>query len=204
MLLTGIGHPCYAAAMPIAAPGTLPRLPGAEEDAPGPWAGIAHATLPQAADILEQATGDALIEIRATCTPGAAGFVAVMASRDAFLRIRVSVRGDGGAHVEAVNIPRRLLGHEGRAYIRSSGSARLAPSDAIRIAEAVTGATADHARLTNPLSPGNAVLGYLVEGGTGRSHPFRIVIDAESGNVIANPVTLLDHRSPEQLVSRPR
>jgi uncharacterized membrane protein YkoI len=87
------------------------------------------------------------------------------------------------------------------AYMRSATKAKVPLGVAIRKAENREHATAVDAGIAKPLSGANAVLAYFVETLKGSTRK-ELAVDATTGNLIQNPDSLFEPRTPVELARR--
>jgi hypothetical protein len=167
-------------------------------------AAVTATMLPDAVDAIERATGGKVLEIRFEHRHGIIGWDAVVTKQDVISQVNIAAQ--PGARVVVIaeaNLPAWMATWRLRADRKSIFSPRVKVrlSDAIRKAEAIGGGPAIDAGLAKPLAADNDVLAYnielLVPGKT-----QRVVINAETGNVIENPDVLLDPWTPEKEFTR--
>lgn len=189
-----------------AAAGLLAAAPGTATHAQ-PTAGAAASmpidrqALPRAIRAAEAYGGGRVLEIRFRVRQGGvAGFDAVLAKGTEFSRLRVDLPSYAVAVIQETDIPAWMANWVLKADAASLAKAKLPLVDAVAKAEAVAGAPAGAAGVAKPLTGGNAVLAYNVAVLTG-GRPQRVVIDAVTGEQIADPDPLVEGWSPEQAMS---
>jgi uncharacterized membrane protein YkoI len=166
-----------------------------------PWASVTEASLAHAVAALEAATGGKVLEIRFRDNGAQGAFDAVIAKKDALVNMTIDVVSDAVTEIKVTELPQWMLDWKARAAARSAEKAKLPLPEAIAKAEAVAHGTAIAAGLAKPLTADNRVLAYNVEV-VGKGKPQRVVIDAVTGQVIADPDELLEGWTPEKLLPK--
>jgi hypothetical protein len=182
-LATGSGSPAYA--QPVAAAVN------------NPWKLVDKQTLPLAIAAAEAFSGGRVLEIRFGVHHGVPGFDAVVAKAGAFGHVRIDLPSNRATTIAETEIPSWMADWLLKADARSLAKAKLRLSDAVRVAEKMANAPAVDAGVAKPLTGDNAVLAYDVEVIRG-GRPQRVVIDAITGQKIADPQPLLQGWTPEQ------
>lgn len=183
-LVTGSGSPSYAQPVAGAAVGN-------------PWKMVDKQTLPLAIAAAEAFSGGRVLEIRFGVHHGVPGFDAVVAKAGAFGHVRIDLPANRATAIAETQIPAWMADWLLKADARSLAKAKLRLSDAVLVAEKMADAPAVDAGVAKPLTGGNAVLAYDVEAIRG-GRPERVVIDAITGQKIADPQPLLQGWTPEQ------
>jgi uncharacterized membrane protein YkoI len=192
----------FLAATALAQNAPLPPGSSADTNTAGtPWAGVTYTSLADAVRAVEQATGGKVLEVRFDEHSGHATFEAVVDRQNTLVDMRIDARTDEVTEINIKEIPQWMLDWKLRADMRSIEKAKVPLADAIRMAEQISGAPAIDAGLAKPLSADNAVLAYNIEV-VKNGKPDRVVIDAVTGQVIADPDELLDPWTPEKLVHK--
>jgi hypothetical protein len=172
----------------------IPRAYAATET--NPWAGATDRSLVDAIKAFEKFSGGKVLEIRFRNRHGTAGFDAVIAKGDVISNLSLDVGSDVVAVAE-IEVPQWMVDWKLRKYQESLAKAKIALTDAVLKAEQIDRGPAVDAGLAKHLTADNAVLAYnveLIKGGK----PDRVVTDAVTGQVIANPEPLLDAWTPEK------
>jgi len=186
-----------AAGLLAAIPATPARAQPPAPMADSPWQGVAKQALPVAIAAAEQFSGGRVLEIRFRVRQGAPGFDAVIAKADVFSHLRIELPSRRVTLIAETEVPAALASWVLTAGAKSLDKAQLQLADAVREAEEMTDAPAANAAVAKPLTASNDVLAYEVQViRDGRSE--RVVIDAMTGQKIANPASLLAGWSPEQ------
>lgn len=177
-----------------------PKNP-AESNAPGdPWANQTNTSLTDAIAAVEDAIGGKILEIRFLKGIGK-GYEAVVAKKHELINVRENPLTKHVTVITVEETPAWMLDWKLRADIRSIEKAKVPLAEAVKTAEAIAHAPAIDAGLAKPLTPDNAVLAYNIEVAK-NGKPERVVIDATTNSVIANPDGLLDPWTPEKLVEK--
>ena len=172
----------------------IPRAYAAAET--NPWAGVTDRSLVDAIQAFEKFSGGKVLEIRFRNRHGTAGFDAVIAKGDVISNLSLGVGSDVIAVAE-IEVPQWMVDWKLRKYQESIAKAKIPLTDAVLKAEQIDRGPAVDAGLAKPLTADNAVLAYnveLIKGGK----PDRVVIDAVTGQVIADPEPLLGAWTPEK------
>jgi len=163
-----------------------------------PVAQSANADLSQAIAAAQSATGGKVLDIRYHVDRKAGpGFDAVVANAQGFARVRVSLGTNAITPFPADQVPGNAAEWSLRADAESLTQARLSLADAVTEAEQTRDGRVIDARIARPLSGDNSVLAYdvvMIEGGR-HTH---VVIDAETGQKIADPQPLLQGWTPRE------
>ncbi len=139
-----------------------------------------------------------MLEIRFGYRSGVVGYDAVVAKNAVISHVHISAAPPHKVvAVAETDRPAWMVSWILKADMRSIQRAKLSLTDAVAKAEQITGAPAVDAALAKPLTADNAVLAFNVEV-IKNGKPQRIVIDAVTGDTIANPDPLLDTWSPEE------
>jgi hypothetical protein len=171
-----------------------------------PWASVDRTNLTDAIAAIEQASGGKVLEIRFNYRPGVVGYDAVVAKNAVISHVHIAAAPPHKVvAIAETDRPAWMVNWILKADMRSIQQAKLPLTDAVAKAEQIAGAPAVDAGLAKPLTGDNAVLAYNVEV-IKDGKPRRIVIDAMTGDSIANPDSLLDTWSPEEALyhSRPK
>jgi uncharacterized membrane protein YkoI len=175
-----------------------PQAPqAAPAAATNPWALVSATALGATVQAIEAATGGKVLEIRwGMAADGTLVWQAVVAKGDTISRMTIGA--DGRAMVVAeTDVPEWTAEWTLRADKTSIQRAKVPLADAVAMAARMTGGIPVDAGVAKPLTGTNAVLAYnievIVDG-----RPQRVVIDAVTGQKIADPQSLLDAWSPEE------
>jgi len=165
-----------------------------------PWKLVTKATLPHAIAAFEAFGGGRVLEARFGAHGDVPGFDAVVAKDGAFSHLRVDIPANVVAVIAEAEVPAWMASWVLKADAKSLEKAKLHLVEAVVKAEEIAGAPAVDAGIAAPLSGGNNVLAYnvaLIK----HNQPERVVIDAVTGQTIANPDTLLETWTPETALS---
>jgi uncharacterized membrane protein YkoI len=161
-----------------------------------PMGALAHA-----AATLEKATGGRILEIRLADAAGATAFEAAVVKDDGLLYMRVAAPSDEVTEIKVSDLPQWLLDYHLQAYARSVAEERVPLAEAVLKAEKRDLAPAIDAGVAKPLDGTNAVLAYFVDTLKG-SRRQGLVVDAKTGQFIADPEALYEPRKPVELARR--
>jgi uncharacterized membrane protein YkoI len=166
-----------------------------------PVAPTANADLPQAIAAAQAATGGKVLDIhyRVDAQTGP-GFDAVMANAAGFDRVRVALGSNEVTPLPADQVPANAAEWSLRADAASLSQTQLSLADAVTQAEQMRDGQVIDARIARPLSGGNSVLAYDVVMIQGGRHTH-VVIDADTGQKIADPQPLLQGWTPRQALN---
>jgi len=153
--------------------------------------------LSHALRVIEMSTGGHVLEIRLLHRKAPA-FEAVVAMGRDLVNVRVRALDDQVTRISVNETPRWMLDWRLRAEMRDVQHAKLSAADAIRRVEDSTQAPAIDAAIARPTTPTNRILAYDVEVLKG-GQPRRVAIDAQTGEIIADPSSLLGDWTPERL-----
>jgi hypothetical protein len=165
-----------------------------------PWAGQANTSLTDAIAVVEHATNGKILEIRFLHGPGK-GYEAVVAKKDAIINVRENPLTSDVTVIEAEAVPVWMADWKLRQDVKSIEKAKVPLADGVRTAENSARAPAIDAGIAKPLSADNAVLAYNVEVDK-NGKPVRVVVDATTGQIIADPEPLLVSWTPEELFEK--
>jgi hypothetical protein len=170
--------------------------------ASNPWAAVTAAMMPDAIRAIEQATAGRVLEIRFRMWRGAVGFIAVVGKPDDTIsHVSIAIPDLRVVVIAEADIPDWMAPWTVRADKKSIWKAKIPLADAVGRAEEMVGGVAVDADVAKPLTGDNAVLAYNVEI-VKDGRPQRIVIDAETGQTIADPEPLLEAWKPEDALMR--
>jgi hypothetical protein len=183
------------AAMPLG-PGRIASA--ASSQAQNPWANVTDTGLTDAIAAIEETTGGKVLEIRFHNDPVAVDYDAVVGKGPVISHVHIAAAPEHKVAVIAeTNVPVWMVNWVLRADMASIQKAKLSLTEAVRKAQQMTAAPAVDAGIAKPLTADNAVLAYNIEV-VKNGKPQRVVIDAQTGDRIANPDALLDTWSPEE------
>jgi hypothetical protein len=169
------------------------------------WGNPTDQSLTDAVSAIEKTTGGKILEIRFRPVSAATGnalpgFDAVVAKQGKIVDIRVDSPVRAVTELSADSIPEWMLSWPLRADQQSVSKESVPLADLIRRAENTGGGPAVYASLARPLSGSNSVLAFdIAVLRDGRLQ--RMVLDAQTGEVIADPNGLVSPWSPERLLS---
>jgi hypothetical protein len=144
----------------------------------------------------EQFSGGKVVEIRYRNRGGIPGFDAVAAKGGTFSHLRIDIPNNAVTAISQSEIPWRAT-WELKADARSLTKAKVSLAQAVTTAEKLSGSPAVDAGVAAPLQVGSDIKGYNVEVMQDGA-PQRVVIDASSGERIANPGPFLEPWDPEK------
>ncbi len=169
------------------------------------WGNPTDQSLTDAVSAIEKTTGGRILEIRfrPAHRAGSAlpGFDAVVAKPAGLIDIRVDSPVRAVTELSADSIPDWMLNWNLRADQKSVTKETVPLVELIKRAESTGGGPAVYASLAQPLSGDNAVLAFdiaVLRDGSLQ----RMVIDAQSGEVIADPNGLVSPWSPQKLLDQ--
>jgi uncharacterized membrane protein YkoI len=161
-----------------------------------PMGALAHA-----AATLEKATGGRILEVRLADAAGSPVFEAAVVKDDGLLYMRVASPSDEVTEIKVSDLPQWLLDYHLQGYTRSVAEERVPLAEAVLKAEKRDLAPAIDAGVAKPLGGANAVLAYFVDTLKG-SRRRGLVVDAKTGQFIADPEALYEPRKPVELARR--
>jgi uncharacterized membrane protein YkoI len=157
-------------------------------------------TLARAVQAVEQATGGRVLEVRLLHQNGP-GFQAVVIKNKQLTNVKVNSSNGNVTTIAATETPQWMLDWRLKSEAHEIGHAHVTPQQAVRSVEQAAGAPAIDVALARPLSGGNDVLAYNVEV-VKDGMPQRVAIDANTGQIIADPQTVLGPWTPERLAEQ--
>jgi uncharacterized membrane protein YkoI len=157
-------------------------------------------SLSRALHAVEQSTGGHVLEVRLLHEHGP-GFEAVVGKGKQIINVRVNSVSNEVTRIAVSETPQWMLDWRLKSEMQQIKQAKVSPAEAVRAVEKAEGAPAVDVGLARPTSGDNSVLAYNVEvvkDGT----PQRVAIDANTGQIIADPETVLGPWTPERLAER--
>jgi uncharacterized membrane protein YkoI len=165
--------------------------------ADSPWKLVTKESLPRAIRAFEAYGGGRVLEVRFGAHGNVPGYDAVVAKDGAFSHLSVDIPANVVTVIKEAEIPAWMASWVLKADAKSLDHAKLHLADGVAKAEDIADAPAVDAGIAAPLSGENAVLAYNVEL-IKNSGPARVVIDAVTGQPIANPDAIVDTWTPEK------
>lgn len=164
------------------------------------YSNVSDTSLTNAIKAIEQSVGGRVLEVRLLHSHGP-GFAAVVSKGQDLINVRYTEPSRQVDKLAVSETPQWMTDWMLREDAKDIRKATVAPADAVQKVQQAMGAPAVDIGLARPLSGGNSVLAYNVEvvkDGT----PQRVAIDANTGQMIADPQSLLTPWTPEHLAQQ--
>jgi uncharacterized membrane protein YkoI len=168
------------------------------------WSGAYQQVQPnalaRAMHAAERSTGGRVLEVR-LLHENSPGFLAVVAKGHEIINVRVDAVSNQVTKIGVTETPQWMLDWRLKAEMKDIKQAKVAPDEAVKAVEKATKSPAIDVALARPTSGDNSILAYNVEV-VKEGMPQRVAIDANTGQIISDPDTVLGPWTPERLAER--